>query len=150
MQNLPIELQNMICSYIGKTPSANAFNQLIDCKETYAECRTEMHLECPDDFNEWWNGVFKKCNYAMPYNSYKWLAMNPQKFLATAGMGDPCCRCGWNRTWSEMQTEGYDNHCYQCYAKVYHNDDDFSGCYDVSESEPESDNDEYEDYEDDN
>jgi len=102
MNRLPIELQNIICSYVGPTPSARVFHDLVECRQN----------EPRDDggcyFTHWWRFYFKPNGF------------NPKEYLADIGLGEECVRCRWNKTWEESLEEGFDGMCAECYEAVYH------------------------------
>lgn len=108
MNRLPDELQRMIFQYSPiVSPSAKVMELLIECRQ----CEPDDDGGC--DFHLWWRNYFK--TGIDPHPNY-----NPNEYYAKIGYGDDCCKCGWPRTWSELQTEGYDQMCAECYETTYH------------------------------
>lgn len=123
MNALPIELQNMIYSYVGKHQIVSLFDKVIECRAEDAEPE--------NDFYTWWKTQFKSNNF------------NPLKHLHQIGCGNECIRCRFSLTWNEYQIEGYDGMCARCYQRVYHygceSDDDETNYEGDTEDEYEDD-----------
>ena len=131
MNRLPDELQRMIFQYSPiVSPSAKVMELLIECRQ----CEPEDDGGC--DFHLWWRDYFKvECRPIY----------NPKEYYAKIGYGDDCCKCKWPRTWAELQTEGYDEMCGECYEETYHPEcrNQAITLYSDVESDYESEDDEY-------
>lgn len=126
MNALPIELQNIIYSYVGKHKLAHLFDKVIECRENDPDQE--------DDFYTWWKDQFKLSDF------------NPTRHLHVLSCGDHCVRCQYWLTWDEYQTEGYDGMCARCYQRVYHPDADDADEYNLNHSDDEEDEYEEDEY----
>jgi hypothetical protein len=125
MNRLPFEIQNLIYSYMGVAPSAKLINELIELKNMETD-----ELE----FDAWYK--LAKPAFAYAFNDYtssarvrhysrvkfaKVLRFNPTFYkCAVLEWGEPCVSCDCSRNWQELNTEGYEGMCEECYTNTYY------------------------------
>jgi hypothetical protein len=129
MNHLPLELQNHIYSFLGTSPTAKLINELVECKEI------ENDLVTSDaDFETWLRSAksafavamleYKATKHHFHYSRVKFakhFKFNPFFYkCAVLDCGAPCVECSVARNWLEMNTEGYDGMCEECYEGTYY------------------------------
>ena len=114
---LPTELISLIFKF---APIVAPSKQIIEEANATFELSQAFSDSGYESFSQWFFGktpLLDRCRD-------KSKRFNCLEYRCEIGEGEPCVRCRFPRTYIDLQEEGYDGMCSDCYECVYHDDQD--------------------------